>query len=464
MQIMLVLPPHSLEDRYGRGISKATGTLPPLGILYLAAYLKKDGHDVSVIDGSVESCRVLSDALKKKKPHVIGISVPTFHWQKAVKIIDAAKKEFPGTLIVAGGPHPTFCPRQCFVDAPLLDAVVMGEGEITLLEVCRAFSSGRTFDGIAGLAFRTGDGGIKVNEPRQPIVELDKVPFPARELIDLYRYKPAIEQYRKTPVTNIISSRGCPSRCIFCMHVVGEAIRYRSPQGIIDEIEFLLRNHGIKEIDFWDDTITVDRNRIFEMCRLMRQKNLDIIWSAQARVDTVDTQMLKEMKSAGCWKLFFGIESLLQKNLDALKKGTTVEQALDAVKRTKQAGIEVEASFIFGIPGETYEEAREDAFRIIRLNPDYIKCFPLTPLPGTELYVNVGKYGKLLTENLDDFTENKVVFVPYAMTERQLMELIPSTYKRFYLRPSYILGYISKMRSFEDLERGIRGAMAMVGL
>jgi anaerobic magnesium-protoporphyrin IX monomethyl ester cyclase len=464
MKILLACPPHSLIDRYGKNIAKAAGVLPPLGVLYLAAYLKKNGHDVFVVDGSVDSYQTLMSAIKEKRPDVVGVSAPTFLWRKTVRLLEEVKALFPEIFLVVGGPHPTFFPKQCFIDSPSLDAVVMGEGEITLLELCRALESRASLDGIAGLAFRTKDKETRINRSRDEIKDIDELPFPARELIDISKYKPALQQYKILPVTSIMGSRGCPFQCIFCAHVTGNKTRYRSPQNIVNEIRFLVDHYGIREIGFWDDTMTVDKSRVIELCQMMKRENLGVIWSAQARVNTVDPEMLSEMKSAGCWKIFFGVESLMQKNLDALKKGTTTSQAINAIKWTRKAGIETEASFIFGIPGETYGEAKAEVREMIKLDPDYMKCFPLTPIPGAELYEHVAKYGKMLTQNFDDFTENKVVFVPYTMTQEQLIEVVSYTYKKFYLRPSYILKRLSRIKSIEDVRKSIRGIRAIAGM
>jgi anaerobic magnesium-protoporphyrin IX monomethyl ester cyclase len=464
MRILLTLPPHSFEDRYGKNIAPAAGTLPPLGLLYLAAYLKKDGHDVSVVDGSIVSYEQLMPVVRQKRPDIVGVSALTFLWKKAVSILNTVKEEFPKTFLIIGGPHPTYFPKQCFIDCPALDAVVMGEGEITFSELCRAIDTGKTLADIAGLAFRTKAGEIRINRPREPIRDLDELPLPARELVDLSKYRPAIQQYKTTPVTNVMGARGCPFRCIFCMHVTGDGIRYRSPQNIINEIKYLIRRYGIKEISFWDDTLTVDKKRVFEMCRIIKQEKLSIIWSAQARVNTLDPEILKEMKSAGCWKIFVGVESLSQKNLDVLKKGITTKEIFDSIRWMKEAGIEIEASFIFGIPGETYEDAKNDVREILKLGLDYMKCFPLTPLPGTEFYENIKLYGTMLTNNFDEFTENKVVFVPHTMTEDQVRDIINYAYKKFYLRPSYVLKRLRKIRSFEEFLKHIRGARAVMKL
>lgn len=464
MKIVLALAPHSFEDRYNKSIAKAAGSLPPLGLLYLAAYLRREGHEVSVFDGSIDSFQSFAALIKEKKPDIFGVTAMTFLWQKSKKLIEYVKAELPEAFIMAGGAHPTFFAQGCFDDCPQLDCVVISEGELTLTELCKCLEEKKPLRDVDGIAFRGEDGTVRVNKPRGPIKNLDSIPHPARDLVNILAYKPALEQYKRLPVTNVMGSRGCPFQCIFCSHVTGDSIRFRSPENIIDEIASLIKDYGIREIAFWDDTMTVRKDRIYELCRLMKKNKLDIIWSAQARVNTVDLELLKEMRSAGCWRIFYGVESLIEKNLQVLKKGIIPEQTFTAVRAAQKAGIEVETSFIFGIPGETYEDALEDVERMIKLNPDYMKCFPLTPIPGTHLYNNAEKYGKFITRDLDKFTENKIVFIPHTMTEDELTRIIPYAYKKFYLRHKYILRYFMRIRSWEDIRRATRGLMAVGSL
>lgn len=463
MKVHLIVPPHSYVDRYDKKVAKAAGTLPPLGILYIAAVLEKNGYKVSVTDGSKEDYYHMQKKIRKEKPDIVGVSSMTFLWNKAKKLISELKEEVPETFIVAGGPHPTIYKKRCLEESPLLDGVIVGEGEFAMLELVEKLEKGNPLKNVNGLIYRDG-GKIVENPPRPLIPDLDALPLPARGLIDILDYVPAPEQYKVRPVTNMMGSRGCPFRCIYCSKITGNTVRFRSPQNMVDEIEELVNRYGIKEIAFFDDTFTVNKKRVIEFTKLLKQSGLDIVWCAHARVNTVDKELLKSMADTGCWRLFYGIESMLQKNMDTLKKGITVDQAYNAIKWTRDIGIESEASFMFGIPGETHEDALKTIELIKKLNPDYAKFFPITPIPGTELYDNIDKYGKFVSENLDDFTEYRVVFTPHSMTKEELEKIVPLAYKEFYLRPSYILKYIKRIRSFEGIKRGIRGAKAVISI
>jgi anaerobic magnesium-protoporphyrin IX monomethyl ester cyclase len=459
MKIHLIFPPHTKEERFNKSIAKAAGILPPLGILYVAAALKKNGYDVSVSEGSMEDYETIMKKLGEIKPEIVGISVMTFLWNRTKTMITDIKKLLPNSFVVIGGPHPTVFKETCFAECSGLDAAVVGEGEETMLELMKNFDA-RRFDNINGLIYRKNDV-VKKNAQRIPIPDLDQVPFPARELIDIKKYVPSMEEYKVLPMTNIMGSRGCPFNCIYCSKICGNIVRLRSPENIIAEIEELVDKYGMKGIAFYDDTFTVNKNFVTKFTKLLKEKKINIIWSVNARVNTVDEKMLHEMADAGCWKIFFGIESMLQKNLDVLKKGTTVEQIFNAVKWAKSAGIVVETSFIFGIPGESYKDALETINLIVKLNPDYAKFFILTPLPGTELYNNVEKYGVMLSNNLDDMTTHKVIFRPFTMTKEELESLVPIAYKKFYLRWNYFLHTISKIRSLEDVKRNYNGVKVL---
>jgi radical SAM superfamily enzyme YgiQ (UPF0313 family) len=232
----------------------------------------------------------------------------------------------------------------------------------------------------------------------------------------------------------------------------------RSAVNIVDEIELLYREHGVTDIAFWDDTFTLSRNRALDFCREMVDRKIKVDWAVNARVDRIDRELLAEMKRAGCWRVLYGIESGVQKNLDMLKKGTNLEQIRNAVSLTSEAGIEAYGTFMFGIPGETFEEGVRTIDFACSLPLDYAVFVNLTPLPGTEVYED------LLAGNITPakFTENRfnfknVSFVPEGMTEEQIRYLIQTGHRRFYMRPGLIWKKIRSIRSFFDLSKYVRG-------
>lgn len=463
MKISLILPPHTFEERYNKKIAKAAGTWPPLGMLYIAAILLEQGHKVQVLDGSKKDFFMMNKALDSFHPDIIGMNVMTFLWNKVKLWAPQLKQRFPNSFLVIGGSHATVAKQHGLEECPEIDGVILGEAEFILAELANCLEQHTSLSKVKSFIYRE-HGQIRMNaEHYERLTDLDKIPFPARSLINIREYIPAAEQYQKLPVVNVITSRGCPYKCTFCGSGNTKAY-FRSPKNVIEEFSLLIQKYKVKEIAIWDDTFTLDKQRVLDICKLMKQEGMDITWSAHSRVNTVDEELLRAMSKAGCWKICYGIESLLQKNLNIIRKGSTVEQNFKAVRLSQKYGIQAEGSFIFGIPGETYQDALETIRLMKELNPDYMKCFPFTPLPGTESGAKIAEYGSLISEDTDQFTENSVVFTPHTMSPQQLKSLIPKAYKEFYLRPRYVMRYLQNIRSLHDIKRAIRGASAVASL
>lgn len=461
MKVALVLPPITLEERYNKAIEYVAGSLPPLGLLSIGTVLKNAGNDVIVLDGSVRSFDEIMVDIGKFTPDIVGITAMTLMWPKAKSLSKKLKENWPDLNIIIGGVHASIIRERALLEIPYIDAVAWGEGESSMLEYVEGLHNLDSIGSIAGVAFRRKDGTIVIGQARDPIRNIDLLPIPDRRFIPVTKYVAAFEQYKKLPVTNMITTRGCPFKCIFCLpNLLGNGVRYRSIDKVIEEIEYLLNEFGIKDIAFWDDTFTLNKNRVFGICNRIIEKKLNFIWSAQARADSVTQEMLNIMARAGCWKLFYGVESLVQKNLDTLKKGETVEQIFQTIKWTKKAGIEVEASIIFGIPGETYQEGLETIKLTKKLDPDYAKFFPLSPYG--KLLQEVEKYGTILSNGEENFSGNKITFVPFSMTKEELQKLYHMAYRKFYLRPKMIFRRLKKIGNLLELKKSTKGLLALV--
>jgi anaerobic magnesium-protoporphyrin IX monomethyl ester cyclase len=464
MKVALILPPITLEERYNKAVARMAGTLPPLGLLSIATLLKKEGHEVIVLDGSLFSFNEIMAEVERFSPSVIGITAMTLMWPKVRFLSMELKKKWPDTNIIIGGVHATILKEKALAEMPHIDAVAWGEGEFSMIEYIKSIGKSDRASPIDGIAYRRIDGSIAIGKDRKPIENLDALPIPDRTFVPVAKYVAAFEQYKKLPVTNIITTRGCPFKCIFCLpDLLGKGVRYRSADKVIEEIEYLLCEFGIKDVAFWDDTFTVNKKRVFDICRLIKEKGLKFVWSAQARADCVTPEMLDAMKRAGCWKLFFGVESLVQKNLDALKKGETVEEIFRAIRWTRKAGIESEASFIFGIPGETFEEGMHTISLAQKLDPDYAKFFYLS-LWNTGFYEEAKKYGTILSGSEEKFTGNRIMFVPFSMTKEELNKLYYAAYRRFYFRPKTIFRRIKKLGDPVEFRKSINGLRALMAV
>ena len=436
--------------------------MPPLGILYIASVVREGGHEVTVLDGSVKSFYKINEKLNEFKPDIIGINVMTFLWERVKNWLPELKQRFPGVFLLVGGAHSSVIKQECLTESEHIDGVITGEAEYLMLELANNLQDKTPLNNVKGLIYRNGNE-IIINAPNERIADLDNIPFPARDLIDLNDYVPAPEQYKRLPVTNMITTRGCPYLCTFCA-TSRTAPKYRSPENIIAEMKLLVEKYGIRDIAIWDDTFTLNKKRVLEICRLMIENKLNVMWSAHSRINLVDKELLEAMSKAGCWKIFFGVESMIQKNLDAIKKGIKVEEIFNAINWCKEFRIESECSFMFGIPGETYQEALETINLVKKLDPDYAKFFPITPMPGTEFYEDGVKYGIIDKDAANNTTGNSVVYTPNSMTKEEMTKVVPLAYKEFYLRPKYIFKYAKKMRSFDDIKRAWKGASAVFSI
>lgn len=459
MKVALILPPITLEERYNKAIAHVAGSLPPVGLLTIGTMLKNAGIDVIVLDGTILSFSDIVAEIERFRPNVVGITSLTLMWPKAKLLSKTLKENWPNINIIVGGVHPTIIKEGALLESPHIDAVAWGEGDFSMLEYVQHLENFGSTEPPDGIAIRR-NGSIIIGKDRPPIADLDILPIPDRALVPVTNYIGAFEQYRRLPVTNMVTSRGCPFKCIFCLpDLLGKGVRYRSVDKVIDEIKYLINVFGIKDIAFWDDTFTLNKKRVFALCERIIQEKLDFIWSAQARADCVTPEMLDIMARAGCWKLFYGVESLVQKNLDTLKKGETVEQMFEAIRWTKKVGIEIESSFIFGIPGETFQEGLETIRLAKKLDPDYAKFFYLSPYG--KLLEEVKKYGTLLTEDKANYSGNAITFVPFSMTKEELQKLYYLSYRKFYFRPKMIYKRLKKITNPLELKKSLKGLLVL---
>jgi len=466
MKCALIIPSWIPEEIFS---SKTAGSQinywQPLGTLYIASSLLEAGHEVIFLNGAFMSHDEIMKKISEFEPDVVGIYSTTFGWEKAKFTAEAIKKKMDDIFIIVGGPFPIAMQEYCIKDCSWIDAVVTGEGEFTMVEALERLSKGKDLSGVLGIAYRR-DNEIIRNPPRPLITDLDSLPFPARHLLGNAKdYVPPPATYRKKPVAVMITSRGCNRRCIFCFQIDKErkhGIRYRSIENVIKEIELCL-NQGYKEIKFLDDTLAADYNRAMMLAQEIKRRRLNFTWFASACVNQVDRPLLEAFKEAGCWAILFGAESGVQKNLNTIRKGITIEQIKRAVNTAKSVGLKVHTPFIIGIPGETYEEALRTIDFACELDPDIVNFHALTPFPGTELYDNIDRYGSM-SRDYTDFTYQGAAFIPYTLTRDEISELRQIAYRRFYSRPHYIFRKILDIKNLNDFRAVFKGAKSMFWL
>jgi len=454
MKCALVIPAWVPEDIFSsKTASSQINYWQPLGTLYVAAVLQRARHDVRFFNGAFTSHEQILRDLKDFNPGFIGIYSTTFGWKKAKKTAADFREMFQQRVFIcAGGPYPIAMQEHCLEDAgKLFDAIVTGEGEFTSLEIIERLETKRSLEGVLGVVYRDGERIIK-NPPRQLITDLDALPFPARELLgDSGKYIPPPATYKRKPVAVLMTSRGCNRRCIYCFQIDKDrksGIRYRSVENVLSEIEHCIQQ-GYREIKFIDDTLAADYDRAMRLAKEIKARKLDFTWFASACVNQVDKPLLQAFRDAGCWAILFGAESGVQKNLNTIRKGTTLDQIRKAVKAAQEVGIRVSTPFMFGIPGETFEEGLQTIAFALDLNPDIANFHAITPFPGTELYDNLDQYGTV-SDELSDFTYQGAAFIPFTMTREEILELRQLAFKRFYSRPSFLFKRLLELRSPQE--------------
>ncbi len=420
MRVLLLSTPHPLEE----------SPLPPLSLSYLASVLIKDGIEVRILDFLVTQYnpRKLRRELEEYKPQLVGATCVTLNYPIARRMLKVCKDFDPHMFTVIGGPHVTFALEETLLQTPWIDAIVIGEGERTLVELARAVEQGKDIHHVNGIAFADGDIVTKTT-PKAQVEDLDRLPLPARELLPIARYHAL-----GTPCT-VITSRGCPYGCIFCSgrRMFGPKVRFRSPGLVVDEIEHLQRDFGFVKINIVDDTFTLNHHHTQAVCEEMLRRNLKMKWSVFARVDRISEELAQLMNRAGCEWMLFGVESADEDILKTIKKGFTPDEVRRGVKVASEAGINVFNSFILGLPGESRDTARKSLAFGDELYHTYGAKYGfhmLAPLPGTEIFERAEDYGiRILNRNWSRYNANEPITETETMSREMVKEAI-SIYDR----------------------------------
>lgn len=463
MKCALIIPAWASEEIFpAKTANSQINYWQPLGTLYVAACLLKAGHAVEFFNGAFMRHTEIVNRVMTFRPDVVGIYSTTFGWPGAVKTARDIKRLDKNIFICVGGPYPIAMPERCLRDGNSdVDAVVMGEGELTMTQMLDRLQIGKDLSGVPGIMFRQNEKIIK--NPLRPFIDdLDNLPFPARELLgNVDQYIPPPATYRRKPVAVMITSRGCNRRCIFCFQIDKDrksgtrGVRFRSVGNVLQEIELCLKQ-GYREIKFIDDSFAADYDRAMQIVKEIKVRRLDFTWFASACVNQVDKPLLRAMKDAGCWAILLGAESGVQKNLNTIRKGATLAQIREAVQTAKDVGLKVSTPFIFGIPGETFEEGLKTIEFALELNPDLANFHALTAFPGTHLYDHLEEYGTV-SNDLTDFSYQGGAFVPYTMSRQEIMTLRQNAFRHFYSRPSFLLRRLGEIRNWNDCRVAARG-------
>ncbi|MCZ2807751.1 MAG: radical SAM protein [Candidatus Bathyarchaeota archaeon] len=411
---------------------------PLIGLAAMAAVLEKNGDQVAVVD--CPRLDMTHEDLKREiarlEPDMVGITCVTTTFSSALQAARVIKEAYSRALIALGGPHATFMDSQILSENPEVDIVVRGEGEQTVLELASHVSDSclKELHEVAGITFRK-NGQIVQTQNRPFIQNLDQLPFPA------FKYFP-LRKYRLFGKLNlpIITSRGCSFQCAFCLvpQIAGNKFRARNPKNVVDELEWLRDAYGAAVFTFQDETFTYDKKRALEICEEIKKRNIGVPWDCQTRVDQISKKLLVKMKNANCQLVSYGVESGNQKILDAMKKGTTVEQNERAIRWTKEAGLSVAMSAIIGYPGETIDTLEQTLDFIRRTEPDDVYLCLATPYPGTQLRSLLEDLGWKMSTEWSHYEIRTPVFENPLLPSGRIKETREAFYNHFYSIP-YVL-------------------------
>jgi anaerobic magnesium-protoporphyrin IX monomethyl ester cyclase len=410
VRVAIIAPPYPLEE----------APAPPLGVTYVAAAFEAAGANVRIFDYIVSryTPEKLKAQLDEFQPHIVGSTSVTLNFPGAAAIVCAAKRHRPSLITIMGGPHVSFDAAATLENYPEIDLIVRGEGERTVAELMARGMNPATWREIKGLSFRL-NGQIVENDFQPFIEDLDTLPLPARHLLPLSRYRAL-----GYPIS-IITSRGCPYSCIFCLgrRMVGNHIRQRSAPLVVDEIEQIL-SYGMDRINVADDLFVSHSGKVREVCCEILRRALRFTWSAFARVNTVDRETLLLMREAGCDSVSFGVESGNPEMLRRIGKGITLQQVREAVSLCREAGIIAHTSFIAGLPGETPETLRETEEFAAGLGSLYGYHY-LVPFPGTTIREEVEKYDlEILTDDWTRYDANSAIVRTSSLTPEEIERFV----------------------------------------
>ncbi len=451
-------PGHYSRASRSPAVTKSGTVYYPLWLAYAAGLAEDRGHEVTLIDAAAKMrphtdvVRELTDA----PPDVVVLDTTTPSIASDLKLAGMVRDAVAGAKIVAVGTHATALAEEVLGDCPSLDAVARGEYDETIAEYAETSSPAD----VAGLTYRDGDE-IKTGPDRELLKDLDSLPFAARVYKDHLDIRDYFWSTALYPMVMTITGRGCPNRCAWCLYpqtMHGRGFRYRSPESVVDEFEYVTRElPSVREIGIEDDTFTARKSRARAICELLLKRGIKMRWWADVRAD-LDYETMELMKRAGCRLFIVGFEAGSQKVLDNMHKDIKIEQAEAFMVNARKLRVPVRACFVVGQLGETAAEMRETLDMAIRLDPDTAQFFPLIAYPGTEVHAEAKEKGLLVTSDwskwlTEEGTHNPVIRTEH-LTPEDVSAFVNEATRKFYLRPRMVFRTLWRsMTSYHEAKR-----------
>jgi len=463
IRIAFVYPPfhHKQFEEDIDIVSKEFGLFPPLGIAFAAAIHERSGGDALIIDANafrLSREQVLSE-LQEWKPDVIAFLITAYMFFDTLSWINYLKEK-TGLPTLVGNALCGMYPKAVMNHAAI-DYMLVGPVTQTLPEFTRRIRHNESMEGLSGICWRK-NGELILTMPETFKEDFAALPFPARHLLNNHKYHAVMS--KRTPYTIMITSKGCNAKCTFC-HIHGIPYSAQTPERTIAEIEECVTKYGIREMDIFDPSFTMDRNRVLSICRLIEEKGFDIHWACRARVDQVDEQLLEAMARAGCKRILYGIEHGQETRLDTMRKGISREQIKTTVVLTKKAGIIPIGFFMLGVPGETEESMRATIQYARELRLGYAQFHRAIAKPKTVLAKQVISHlGYDYWERYikGDIPEQRLPSPWTDLPDETIQSFAKAAYWSYYFRPRYLLKLVLGIKSFDEFKRYVRSAWGLI--
>lgn len=423
-----------------------TTVWPPISLASCASLLIEKGFEVKLNDCIVEDIDIegMKTIVAEFKPDLVVINTATASIENDLAIARHVKEVWRHARTAVIGIHVSVLPDDCLKMETALDYIIRGEPEWTTAELSAAIRGDKDLSKIDGISCRIDDK-IVHNKDRKFIEDLDILPFPAWHLIRPENYP---LPFSNKPFLLVTTSKGCPHNCVFCpaKPYYGRKVRLRSPQKVVDEMEWVKECFNVDEFLIWSESFTHNKDFAHSICDEILQRNLKIRWVCNSRVDTIDLDLLTKFREAGCWMIGYGVESGNQEVLNKSRKGVTIEQTRKAVKWAQKAGLEVTAHVIFGLPGETSHTANQTITFIKELDVEFAQFYCAVPWPSTDLYVAARKEGWLKTTDWSMLEQNYSVLNYQTITAEEIMQFRRKAIRQFYLRPKTVYRTLRRIR------------------